>query len=304
MIRLGILGAESSHAKAFAEYFLEKMPSGRPEGEEIRISAVLDDGPQAAALAGLTGAALVSDAQVLAGQVDAALITARRGSAHMALAQPLAERGLPLFIDKPFASSPADARALAALLQAHGCPVQGGSGCRLSPDVQALSRRAAALAGEGRLLGAGLCFGIDLDSPYDGFYFYAPHLVEMALEIFGERVLSVNARRQGKNLTALLHYGAFSVSLHFLYASQAAAASLYTDDGCITRTIDISGIYDAEAARFAGLLRGTEKGLTAVQLVRPIEIIDAILRSDAADGAAVTVPPSVCLRAAGDIRRA
>ena len=130
------------------------------------------------------------------------------------------------------------------------------------------------------------------------------HLVEMALEIFGERVLSVNARRQGKNLTALLHYGDFSVSLHFLYASQAAAASLYTDDGCITWTIDISGIYDAEAARFAGLLRGTEKGLTAGQLVRPIEIIDAILRSDAADGAAITVPPSVCLRAAGDIRRA
>ena len=42
MIRLGILGAESSHAKAFAEYFLQKMPSGRPEGEEIRVSAVLD----------------------------------------------------------------------------------------------------------------------------------------------------------------------------------------------------------------------------------------------------------------------
>ena len=53
MIRLGILGAESSHAKAFAEYFLQKMPSGRPEGEEIRVSAVLDDGPQAAALARL-----------------------------------------------------------------------------------------------------------------------------------------------------------------------------------------------------------------------------------------------------------
>lgn len=291
MIRLGILGAESSHAKAFAQYFNKKSPSGRPDGDEIRVSVILDDCPQAAVLAGMTGAALACDAQSLAGQVDAALITARRGSAHLELARPLAARGMPLFIDKPFTSSPADAQTLAALLQANGCPVQGGSGCRFSPDVQALRCQAMAMAREGRLLGAGLCFGIDLDSPYDGFYFYAPHLVEMALEIFGNGVLSVNARRQGQNLTALLHYGSFSVSLHFLYASQAAEGILYTADGCSARPIDISGIYDMEAARFAGLLRGTEKGLTAAELVRPIQIIDAILRSDADDGGAVTVFP-------------
>lgn len=291
MIRIGILGAESTHALAFARCF-NGPPDGVPLYENIRVTAVLDDCPQAARLAALSGAALVSDAAGLAAQVDAAMITARRGSDHLALARPLAARGMPLFIDKPFASSPAEAATLARLLAAHGCPVQGGSGCRFSEDVQALKAQAHALTAKGRLLGGSVCFGIDLDSPYDGFYFYAPHLVEMALEIFGDAIGQVSALRRGRNLTALLHYDNLSVSLHFLHASQAAAGALYTDTGTVHRVIDISRILEAEASRFAGLLLGTETGLTGEALVRPVSVIDAILTSDAAGGAAVPLHSS------------
>ena len=295
MIRIGILGAESSHALAFARWFnLPDPATGAARYENIRVTAVLDDCPQAALLAEVTGAALVTDPICLAAQVDAAMITARRGSEHLALARPLAQKRMPLFIDKPFAAGPAQAMELARLLTDQGCPVQGGSGCQFSPGVQALKAEAHELA-EGRLLGGSACFGIDLDSPYDGFYFYAPHLVEPALEIFGDGVRQVSALRQGRNLTAMLHYGSFSVSLHFLYASQAAAGTVYTDTGVIHRIFDISQILEEEASRFAGLLLGTQTGLTSAELVRPVQIIDAILRSDAAGGAAVQVDQSACL---------
>lgn len=61
-----------------------------------------------------------------------------------------------------------------------------------------------------------LHFSIMLDSAYDGFCFYAPHLVEMCLEIFGRDILSIQAMQLENWLVANLKYSDCIVSLHFV----------------------------------------------------------------------------------------
>lgn len=283
MLRIGIIGSESSHAMQFAKYFNLPDPfTGEDRHPDIRVTAIMGDSESAGRTAEQARIPCIAESlEELVDTVDAVMITSRRGSEHMAQAMPFIEQGMPLFIDKPFTSDLAEARELALALQQRNCPVLGGSGCKYSPGVQRIKELVAPLVEEGKLLTASLDFPIMLDSIYDGFYFYAPHLVEICLEIFGTDIEAVQAVKTEKSLVTNVTYPSFIVSLHFVTEVWKHTCTLITEEGTKVMPMDTAGSLEEEAARFAKLLHGEFDSLSAQELILPNAVIDAILRAAA-----------------------
>jgi len=283
MLRIGIVGSESTHAMQFAKYFnLPDPATGALRYEDIRVTAILGDPKSAEQTAAQAQIPCIAETtEQMAEIVDAVMITSRRGSEHMEQAMPFLEKRMPIFVDKPFTSDLVNAQELALMLQQRNCPVLGGSGCKYCESILEIKREVARLTAENKLLTAMLHFPIMLDSPYDGFWFYGSHLVEMCMEIFGTDILSIQAMKTDKALIANVLYPGFAVSLHFVTEVWKHSCVLVTDEGSKMIPIVTADSLSEEAMRFAQLLHGNHERMTAEELVRPVRVIDAILRAAA-----------------------
>ena len=282
-MRIGILGSESSHAMQFAKFYnLPDPETGKMRFEDIRVTAIMGDEATAGETARQAGIPhILTDAEKMASMVDAVMITSRRGSQHLAHARPFIARGLAMFVDKPFTSDVEEAAELASAIEKAGCPVMGGSGCKYSKGVQTLKCRVAELRSEGKPRSAAMDFSLVPDSPYDGLWFYASHLVEICMEVFGTDIRAVQAVKTEKAVIANVCYADLIVSLHFAAdVWQNHACTLVTVDGTVTLPLDTAGSLDQEATRFAKLLQGNYESMSYEELVRPVVIMDAILRAE------------------------
>lgn len=281
MFKIGIIGTENSHAMAFAKYYnLPDPETGKMHFDDIRVTAIMGDPESNAQIVEETGVEFVAQtAEEMVDLVDAVMITNRKGSEHMQYALPFAAAGKPMFVDKPFTSDPAEAEKLAKVIAQSGCPVMGGSACKCLPDVAKIKELVAELREKGEFFGAAMSFKIiQVDSPHDGLYFYAPHLVEMCLEAFGTDIQSVQAIRQGDNVLACVKYPNDLVSLHFTTRG-GPSCLVFAREKNHHFDIDVANLFSYEAAPFAELLHGKAQPLTADQLVKPIHIIAAIKES-------------------------
>ena len=291
MIRIGIVGTENSHALAFAKYFNLPDENGCMRYDNIRVTAIAGDEADNVRICEAVPIAFATDNYMeLLGKVDAVMITSRRGSVHFAQAKPFLECGLPLFIDKPFTTDVHEALLLEKQISQFDGLVVGGSGCKLAPQITELKSKAAALRRKADLLSASMAFTSIADSPYDGFWFYAPHLVEMALAVFGGNPVSVAARRHDHGVLAELRYAQDSVVLHFDERLTDASCTLYTSAGTQFTKIDISGIYAAEAGQFAQmLLLHRNVPSRDVPISAHVVVIAAILKSIQSEGQPVDI---------------
>lgn len=280
MIRIGIIGTENSHAMAFSKYFnLPNEKTGKVPYEDVRVVAVMGDEASTSAIVQQTGVEFVAQkVEDFFGRVDAIMITSRRGSVHKEYAMPFVEKGMPIFVDKPFTSDPAEAEELAAQIKAYNCPVFGGSGCKNVPHIRQIKELVAQLREKDEFITASMSFRVQMDSVYDGLYFYAPHLVEMCLEAFGPDVKNVQAMRTGDNMLVMAQYEKQAVSLHFV-ASGKPACLVYGKYENYCFDIDMSQIYPIEAAYFAELLHGRAPSLSAEKLTKPVHMVAAIQKS-------------------------
>ncbi len=280
MIRIGIIGTENSHALAFSKFFnLPNEQTGKVPFEDIRVVAVMGDAESTAQIVEQAGVEFVAEkVEDFFGRVDAMMITSRKGSVHKEYAMPFVEQGMPLFVDKPFTSDPAEADDLIAQIQAHNCLVAGGSACKHLPYIQQIKELVAQLREKDEFISASMSFRVQMDSPYDGLYFYAPHLVEMCLEAFGPDVKEVNAVRKGENMLVTVQYEKEAVALHFVVSGKPACL-VYGKFENHYFDIDTAPLFPTEATRFAQLLLGKETSLTADQLTKPVHMIAAIQES-------------------------
>ena len=282
MIRVGIIGSESSHAMQFAKYFnLPDAKTGTMHDDDIRVTAIMGDAISAQKVANLAQVETIAGTvDELVNSVDAVMITSRRGSQHLEQALPFIKNRIPLFIDKPFTSSPKQAQDLAKMVLNAECPILAGSGCKYSASVQKTKMVVKGMIAAGKLLTASLSFAIMMDSPYDGFYFYASHLVEICMEIFGSNIQSVQATKTQKCLVANIQYSDIIVSLHFVTEVWSHSCTLITSDGVHTWKLDTSDSLTEEASLFSKLLHKEYESMSYSELVHPIMLIDAILRSE------------------------
>src|ERR1017187_8031008 len=127
-LRLGIIGTDTSHAGAFATLLNGgKVPGAKivaaykggsadVESSRTRVDKYAEE------LQTKFGVEMVSDIPTLAKKVDAILLLSIDGRVHLAQFKEVLAAKKPVFIDKPLASTLADAREIARLAQEANVP--------------------------------------------------------------------------------------------------------------------------------------------------------------------------------------
>jgi len=273
MFRTAILGVENSHAVTF----LEEYKSGNEY--DIEIVGIYSDEPEAAKmLSEKYGVRIMESYDELAGKADGIIITARHGDNHYKYAKPYIKYGIPMMIDKPITCSEEDAVAFMRELKANNIPVCGGSIVPLAPQVSELCKVVLEKL-YGRILGGNISCPVNLNNNYGNFYFYSQHLAESMLRIFGMDVKTVYAQKRDNAVSVIASYPDFDVTANFLEGGyKCYGASVYTnDEGVIHRKLDYSG--ESFAKEFADLIKGKEKGADLEEFIKPVFLINAIMRS-------------------------
>ena len=147
-LRLGIIGTDTSHAVAFTQIFND--PSRPDHVPGARVVAAYKGGSSdieaswsrvdkfAAELESRWNVELVSDIPTLCSKVDGVLLETNDGRRHLDQAKQVIAAGKPVFIDKPLASTLADAREIARLATEAGVPWFSSSSARFGGIAAAM----------------------------------------------------------------------------------------------------------------------------------------------------------------------
>ena len=276
MKRIAILGCENSHANAFLTFIKEKE-----EYRDIEVVGVYSDERETAeALEKEFGTPVMNDYADAVGKIDGLVITARHGDNHYKYAKPYIESGIPMFIDKPITVSEDDAVSFMKELRAYGVKITGGS-CLKHENVVRELREQVMCEGEEKTVGGALRAPIASNSPYGGIYFYAQHLVEMVVEIFGRYPKSVIATEKNNTKNVLFRYDNYDVIGTFTDGSGAYFATRYTTKATYGGVCDLFGseCFLKEWREFSDILAGGEQLISYEDFISPVFIMNAIERS-------------------------
>ena len=274
MKRIVILGCENSHANSFLRYI-----RGKEEFSDVEVVGVHSDDTEAAQkLHTDFNVPVMADYTDAVGKVDGVVITARHGDNHLRYARPYIESGVPMFIDKPITATEEDAIELMRLLSENNIRITGGSTLKQDAFVEQLKNEVKGNIG-GKTLGGFVRAPYQPVNDYGGFSFYAQHLIEIVLEIFGRFPLSVTARQNGAQLHVLFHYEDYDCVGLFLDNNYVYYACRMSEEGVNGKILDGNDWSYKEFKEFYGLLEGKEKTITYEEFASPVFVINAIMRS-------------------------
>ena len=282
MFRIGILGSDNSHALAFAKLCNIPDSSGTYLYNDVRITAIYgkDDASEHTAAVAKEGKIefLAEKPEDFFGKVDAVMVVYRKGSYHIPDILPFVEKGIPVWIDKPICSSPADVEKLKSAWKKGGGLITGGSTIKYNYDILVAKNRIES-GFFGNVLGGAMNFPGDFGNIYEGLYFYGSHLIEMMLSVFGYDLKSVIASKTAEDkISVIAKYKDYQVSLNYVN-SPDYFITVYGDEKSLTSQMDISVIYKLGFDKFVEMLRSGKMPLDFERLVKPVYILDAIYKS-------------------------
>lgn len=117
-----------------------------------------------------------------------------------------------------------------------------------------------------------------MDSPYGGIHFYSHHLIESALYAFGYDVKSVFAKRNNRNVIAVLTYDNFSVILNFASGYGDQYIGLCGNDVCMEK-MELNKCIDLQFEQFAETVKTNSNPFPAIHFVTSVKVSNAIEKS-------------------------
>jgi predicted dehydrogenase len=293
MMQLGIVGSDNSHALGFARTANTEERFG-PDVRFTMISSPDAEQANAVAAEGKIDEVVPAPEQMV-GKVDAVVVVDRDGALHREHAVPFLAVGTPVLVDKPLATTVADAVAtLESAGNGHSL-VTSYSSLRWCEDTRTLGSRLGDV-GSARLVDvSGPC---DLRSPYGGHFFYGIHLAEIALTLFPGPVASVQVASSNGIATAILRRDAGPVMMLNLLDPTGGEspfrfpffASVIGTNGYAATNIQSNPDLYQSLARFLQMIETGEPPLTTDEMLEPIRVLEAVSRSLDASGAEVPVP--------------
>lgn len=198
-LKLGLIGLDTSHVEALASAFNDPgSPHAIPGARiEVAFPGGSPDFPLSIErlprytekLSSHHGIRMLGSPREVAEVVDAVLLTSVDGRAHRRQFAEIAPLARPTFMDKPFATTSADARAMAALARMHGTPLFSSSNLRFAAALQAAATDVAG----GAVIGADFSGPMPLQPTQPGYFWYGIHTVEMLYAVLGAGCESVRA---------------------------------------------------------------------------------------------------------------
>lgn len=182
MIRIGIVGcAEHTHGKMWAKM----LTSSESRDYGMQVTKLYDqDISVSMELADELGLAAVDSLEEMANAVDGVLITEAYPINYLKLARPFLERGMPVFLNRPFAASIAQAKQIIELAWAHDARIFSASALDYTRAAQKL-KDALKSVDDVRYF--------SLITPTANYYWYLPHAIAVLNSVFGLSIEYVQA---------------------------------------------------------------------------------------------------------------
>ena len=281
MIKLAILGSESSHCSHFASVLAPK--SGNKIFEDIKLIGVYTELNETGALEGNNSVKEVSECKVFAtdkdaflDEADAIMITARNGANHLKYAENYIKKGIPIWIDKPITCSVSEVDKLIKLANEHGAILSGGSSLEHHKIVKDLSF--VVKEKNHNIIGGHVTAPVNLHNPYGGFWFYTQHLVTMMISVFGTNVKTVRAVKANNSVHAMYTYEQFTVSAFY---GTGYSVSVYIDEyNSVSKSFDLPhDYYIPELESFYGVIKSGKPDKTLKDYIAPVYIIESTIKS-------------------------
>ena len=195
VLRIGIIGLDTSHAPAFAKTMNANPPVPGAEGCRIvaaypkgspDIKSSVDRVPGYIEEMKKLNVEIVDSIDELLNRVDAVLIASNDGRPHFEQLLPCLKAGKPCFIDKPIAGSLSDAIAIFEASKKYRVPVFSSSSLRFGKN--SLAVRAGSI---GKVLSSETTSPASLEPTHPDLFWYGIHGVESLFTVMGTGCQSV-----------------------------------------------------------------------------------------------------------------
>ncbi|HIE28466.1 TPA: Gfo/Idh/MocA family oxidoreductase [Candidatus Poribacteria bacterium] len=286
MINLGIVDFDTSHVVAFTqrlnhigvseEQWVDgaKIVIGCP-GESIMSPERI---PEYTKTVKEFGVELVDKPEDIIGKVDGVLVESVDGSVHYERAKPFIEAGLPTYIDKPFACSVKDAKALVELADKNGVPLFSSSSLRYALEIVALKEKEGEI---GKVIGADTYSPASLSPRNPGLFNYGIHAVEPLYALMGpgcESVRSVST--EGVDVvTGLWKDGRVGVVRGIRAGSGGFGFTAFCEKSIQSATIDSGYIYRELLKRIVEMFQTGKPPIDISETVEIVAFIEAANKS-------------------------
>ncbi len=205
MIRIGMIGADSTHTEAWTQLV---NPADSPlYGRAQVVKLWGEDAEQARAKAQEWQIPEVVETPADALEdVDLAMVVNRYGEDHPPHARLAIEAGLPTFVDKPFANEMEDVHSLVRLAAERDVPLMSCSALRYAGEVMELQERMAGFGALNCAVVSGAAAGDFPDPRAMHPFFYGIHATELLHTLLGSGAEAVTTRRTERCDIGLVHY--------------------------------------------------------------------------------------------------
>jgi predicted dehydrogenase len=205
MIRIGMIGADSTHTEAWTQ--LVNPPGGLLHGQAQVVKLWGEDADQARAKANdLQIPAVVDTPADVLSDVDLVMVVNRYGDDHPPHARLAIEAGLPTFVDKPFANDIEDVHSLVSLAAQQDVPLMSCSALRYAVEVMALQEKMAGFGALNCAVISGAAAGDFPDPRAKHPFFYGIHAIELLHTLLGGGAEAVTTRRTDRCDIGMVHY--------------------------------------------------------------------------------------------------
>jgi len=196
VLRLGIVGLDTSHVTAFTEILHNPQAPDHVPGARV-VAAFKGGSPDipssinrveeyTTTLREKYGVKICDTIEAVCAEVDAVLIESVDGRPHLAQAKAVIAAKKPLYIDKPVAGTLADALEVFRLAQEAGVPIFSASSLRFAKQTQAVRQGSL-----GKVISAETTSPAHLEATHPDLFWYGVHGCESLFTVMGTGCESV-----------------------------------------------------------------------------------------------------------------
>ncbi|MBI3464118.1 MAG: Gfo/Idh/MocA family oxidoreductase [Planctomycetes bacterium] len=286
MFRLGIVDFDTSHVVEFTKRFnhVDSAEDQWVEGARVVVGCPGSSKIAPDRVPGYTeqmkkyGVPLVDKPEDMLGKIDAVLVESLAGDPHLERVRPFLERGIPAYVDKPFACRSADAKEMVRLAQTHHVPIFSSSSLRYAPEVVEAAEGKAAT---GRVLGAHTYGPAPLDPGNPGLFHYGIHPVEMLYALMGPgcRWLSCVKDVGGEAATGYWEDGRIGSVRGIRSGASAYGFTVFGDKAVAQRGVSAQYIYRELLKQIVSMLEKREAPIAPEVTLEIVAFIVAALES-------------------------
>ena len=216
--------------------------------------------------------------------VDGIMMIINDPAPHREWFERIADFGKPVFIDKPLASSIADAVAIATMAKQRGLRVSSASSLRSDAPLR------HACAEIPHPTSVSVYGHVGVAPAGSSLVWYGVHSVEMLERAMGRGAVAVSARRDAEGVVAVVDYADRRRGVVELSASGYLYGGTLRDSSkAVSFAVDSNSCYSAQLREVERFFRGGEGPATLDSALEVTAILDAIERSYQTGGATQAV---------------